>query len=399
LNERKTVPPLFQSSEERSRFVSKDDLSRDVYGMLGMPIDLLDRSSVLKRMLAAIEGRQRLLLSTPNVNFMMESNRDAEFRESLLSSDLCCVDGMPIVWLARLVGIPVTERVSGSDLFDIVRSSCDPSRPIRVFLFGGGEGVAQRVCHLINARPSGMHCVGWLSPGFGTIAEMSTPEIMQTINGSKADLLAVFLSAKKGQYWLGLNRQRLNIPVCAQLGATINYQAGIVRRAPLILRHLGLEWLWRIKEEPYLWRRYWNDGLSLCRFVITRALPIAIGQKWHRCIQKSNCEELSFSQHEQCGSIVVSLMGYATKERVGKSIAVFRDLLAQNLDIIVDVSQTRSIDPRFFGLLLMVRMQLKKSGKSLQFTGVTTTTKRVFRRNGFEFLLEPNRAVQTQVVS
>jgi N-acetylglucosaminyldiphosphoundecaprenol N-acetyl-beta-D-mannosaminyltransferase len=394
LNESKNMAPYSRSSAEVcSTLVSTDDLSRDVYGLLGMPIDALDRSSVLKRMLATVGVGRPFLLSTPNVNFMTESNRDTEFRESLLSSDLCCVDGMPIVWLARLFGIPITQRVSGSDLFDIVRSNCSPSQPIKVFLFGGGEGVAQTLCQIINTEAGGMHCVGWLNPGFGTIAEMSTSHVIQTINDSDADLLAVFLNAKKAQSWLVLNHNRLTVPVRGQFGATINYQAGTVRRAPIIFQRLGFEWLWRIKEEPYLWRRYWKDGLSLAHLVITRALPVAIGLGWRRYIQKNSKEELSLEKQGRHDLIVVSLLGYATEKHVVKSIAVFRSLLVEHRDVAVDISQTRSIDPRFFGLLLMLRKQLRKNGKILKFTGVSKKTMRMFRLNGFEFLLESDSSL------
>jgi N-acetylglucosaminyldiphosphoundecaprenol N-acetyl-beta-D-mannosaminyltransferase len=389
LDESKDKAPCCASSAETCPIaVSTDDLSRNVYGLLGMPIDALNRDSVFKRIIAAVGDGEPFLLSTPNVNFMSESRRDVEFRESLLCSDLCCVDGMPIVWLARLFGIPIEHRVSGSDLFDTVKSNRDPSQPIKVFLFGGGEGVAQTVCQIINDRPSGMRCVGWLNPGFGTIAEMSTPHVIQTINYSNADLLAVFLSAKRAQSWLVLNHNRLTVPVRGQFGSTINYQAGTVRRAPMIFQRLGLEWLWRIKEEPYLWRRYWKDGLSLAHLVITRALPIAIGPGWRRYFQKNQKEELSIEKHEHHGSIVASLLGYATEKHVMKSAAIFRGLLVENCDVEIDVSQTRSIDPRFFGLFLMLRKQLKKNGKTLKFAGVSKKSRRMFRLNGFEFLLE-----------
>jgi N-acetylglucosaminyldiphosphoundecaprenol N-acetyl-beta-D-mannosaminyltransferase len=370
------------------RAVTTDDLSREVYGLLGMPIDASNRDAVFKRILAAATEGEPFLLSTPNVNFLVESKRDPEFRDSLLCSDLACVDGMPIVWLARFFGIPVAERVSGSDLFDTVRSNRDPSEPIKVFLFGGGEGVAQTVCQLINGRPSGMRCVGWLNPGFGTIAEMSTPEIIQTINDSNADLLAVFLSAKKAQYWLVLNHNRLSVPVRGQFGATINYQAGTVRRAPLTLQRLGFEWLWRIKEEPYLWRRYWKDGLSLARLVVTRALPVAAGLGWRRYIRKNNNEELSFEKREHDGFVVISLIGPATKTYATKYIPVFRSLLAEHRDVAIDISRTQSIDPRFFGLLLMLRKQLRKNGKILKITGASKKSMRIFWLNGFEFLLQ-----------
>jgi N-acetylglucosaminyldiphosphoundecaprenol N-acetyl-beta-D-mannosaminyltransferase len=397
LDEQKNMTPYPRSSEEvYLEPVSTDDLSRQVYGLLGMPIDALSRDSVFKRFLAAATAGKPFLLSTPNVNFMTESKRDPEFRETLLSSDLCCVDGMPIVWLARLFGIPVVQRVSGSDLFDTIRSNCSPSEPINVFLFGGSEGVAQTVCRIINAKPNGMRCVGWLNPGFGTIAEMSTPNVIQIINDSNADLLAVFLSAKKAQSWLLQNHNRLQVPVRGQFGATINYQAGTFRRAPVIFQRLGFEWLWRIKEEPYLWGRYWKDGLLLARLVITRALPVAIGLRRRRFIQRNGKEELSIEKREDHRFVVISLIGYATEKHVMKSVAVFRSLLVEHRDIAVDISETRSIDPRFFGLLLMLRKQLKRDGKILKFIGASKKTLRIFRLNGFEFLLEPDASLAAE---
>jgi N-acetylglucosaminyldiphosphoundecaprenol N-acetyl-beta-D-mannosaminyltransferase len=368
------------------KLISTNELSRDVYGLLGMPVDALDRHAVLDRVLRAVEEGQPFLLSTPNVNFLAESGRDASFRDSLSFSNLCCVDGMPIVWLARIFGITIRQRVSGSDLFDTVRSNCSPSKPIRVFLFGGGENVAKTVSGIINGGPGGMRCVGWLNPGFGTVGEMSTPSIIQTINRSNADLLAVFLSAKKAQSWLVLNHESIRVPVRGQFGATINYQAGIVRRAPVILQRLGFEWLWRIKEEPYLWRRYWSDGMSLARLVVTRALPIAVKLKWRRVLGLR--DELSLEKQDRQDCSNVNLVGFATKTHVVKAIAFFGDVLAEHRDVKIDISQTRAIDPRFFGLLLMLKKQLAEGGKALKFTSISKRARRIFKRNGFEFLLD-----------
>lgn len=361
----------------------QDDLSRDVYGLLGIPIDAEDRVAVLRRIAIAGEAKTRFLISTPNVNFLVESQRDTAFRESLLQSDHCCADGMPIVWISRLLGLPIPERVSGSDLFETLRSEDSSSRPLKVFLFGGGEGVAETVCGLLNARPSGICCVGTLNPGFGTVEEMSGSAIIERINRSGADFLAVFLSAKKAQLWLHHNQDWLSIPVRGQFGATINYQAGIVSRAPLMFQRLGLEWLWRIKEEPYLWRRYWTDGLSLMRLVVTRVLPIAIDLAW----QRRHDKDLTLSKRREIDSAIVELVGFATEKHVPKCIAFFRSILMERSDVVIDLSQTRAIDPRFFGLLLMLRKELKKGGKKLTFTGVSAIASRNFRLNGFEFLL------------
>ena len=368
---------------------SHDDLSRHVYGFFGMPIDADDRVSVLQKIIAAADAEKPFLISTPNVNFLAESQRDSQFRETLLQSDHCCADGMPLVWISRLLGIPIKQRVSGSDLFETVRGDVSSARPLKVFLFGGGEGAAETVCCLLNNRPSGIRCVGWLNPGFGTIEEMSGAGIFERINSSEADMLAVFLSAKKAQFWLHQNHRRLRVPVRGQFGATINYQAGVLRRAPTTLQRLGFEWLWRIKEEPYLWRRYWSDGLLLARLVITRALPIAIGLAWYRLGKGDEREALSLWSRHDNGLAVIGLVGYASKRHVVKAIAVFRSLLPERCDVSIDMSETRAIDHRFFGLLLMLRKELKKEGKNLRFRGVSTRARRYFRLNGFEFLLEP----------
>jgi N-acetylglucosaminyldiphosphoundecaprenol N-acetyl-beta-D-mannosaminyltransferase len=372
------------SAHEPVGAAENDDLAREVYGVLGMPIDALDRVSVLQKIIDAIEARRPLLLSTPNVNFLIESQRDSDFRESLMHSDLCTVDGMPIVWLSRLLAVPIRERVSGSDLFDAIRSHSPLSRPVRIFLFGGADGVAETVCEILNSRPTGIRCVGWLSPGFGTVEEMSTKDIIAKINSSGADLLAVFLSAKKAQAWLLHNHNRLRVPVRGQFGATINYQAGTVRRAPHVVQKLGFEWLWRIKEEPYLWRRYLRDGLSLINLVIFRALPIAVDLWRHR----GGNEELVLMAREHHGSVAISLIGHATKTHATEAIACFRCVLAEKRNVVIDVSETKTIDPRFFGLLLMLRKGLTSSGRSLSFAGSSKRITRLFHLNGFAFLLE-----------
>src|SRR5262249_15057360 len=147
------------------------------------------------------------------------------------------------------------------------------SRQLRVFLFGGAAGIAAAAARTLNGVPSGLSCVGTIDPGYGTIDEMSRDEILASVNGSGADFLAVSLGAKKGQLWLRRNHNRLTIPVRAHLGATLNFQAGTVKRAPARLRAWGLEWLWRMKEEPHLWPRYLHDGCVLLGLIFTRVLP------------------------------------------------------------------------------------------------------------------------------
>ena len=124
-------------------------------------------------------------------------------------------------------------------------------QPLRIFLFGGAEGVGEVAAARLTG--SGVEVVGTHYPGFGTIDEMSAERILKDINASGAQLLIASLGAVKGQAWLLRNHTSLRVPVRVHLGAVINFQAGTIRRAPPSVRRSGLEWLWRIKEEPHLW--------------------------------------------------------------------------------------------------------------------------------------------------
>jgi N-acetylglucosaminyldiphosphoundecaprenol N-acetyl-beta-D-mannosaminyltransferase len=362
---------------------TRDGLSRQVYGLLGIPVDAIDFSALLHSMAIAADDVAPFLISTPNVNFLVTSQRNGDFRESMLLSDLCLADGMPLIWIAKLLRIPIQERIAGADLFGRLRSTDGAIRQLKVFLLGGAEGTAATVGRKLNEQECGLKCVGVLNPGYGTVEAMSTAEIIDTINASQSDLIAVFFGAEKAQGWLMRNHQRLNTPIRAQFGATINFEAGTVKRAPLFLRSTGFEWLWRIKEEPYLWRRYLNDGLVLFRLLATCVLPLAIAARW----PGGERDDLSIRAHEDPNSVTLSLAGAAIAAHVDPAIAHFRHALATRKEITLDVSNTRRVDPRFFGLFLMLRKELAGQGMQLRFTGISPRIRRIFRLNKFDFLV------------
>jgi N-acetylglucosaminyldiphosphoundecaprenol N-acetyl-beta-D-mannosaminyltransferase len=367
--------------------VTLGDLGRVVYGILGVPFDALDFPDVVENITAAAAAREPLLISTPNVNFLIASHTSPEFRESLLLSDLCLVDGMPILWIARLLRIPIADRVAGSDLFDTLKSRQAPDRRLKVFLFGGGAGVAEHVSQTLNAESPGMECVGTLNPGFGSVEDLSSDQIITTINASQADLLAVFLSAEKAQKWLLHNHGRLHIPVRAQFGAVINFQAGTIKRAPIFARRIGLEWLWRIKEEPYLWSRYWIDGKALLRLLLTRALPLGAILLRTRIAALRKFDDLGIERTEDGLSAIIHLSGYAVARHIDGAISSFNGALGTGKQVSVDLSRVRAIDQRFFGLFLMLRKRLLRQNSILRFTGLSPHIREVFRLNGFDFLL------------
>ena len=364
-----------------------DDLSREVYCILGMPIDAIEMPAVVHSIEAAAANAAPFVISTPNLNFLVNSQTDAEFRESLLLSDLCPADGMPIVWIARLIGTPIKSRVAGSDIFEALRLPRNSGQPLKIFIFGATEPVAAAAAQRLNCGPVGLRCVGWICPGFGNVDELSQDRFFDQMNSSNADLLIAALGAKKGQLWLQRNHRRLRIPIRAHLGAVINFQAGTVKRAPHLMQKFGLEWLWRIKEEPNLWRRYWHDGGVLLRLLLTGVLPLAVGARWLRLRAARGRHDFVIVTAQNELMVTLRLSGYATASQVPKAIACFRDALASRKQVVVDFSETRAADARFFGLLLMLRKQLKGRGAAPQFVGISPRLQRQFRLNGLGYLL------------
>ena len=367
----------------------QDDFSRSVHCLLGIPIDAVDLTTALRAIRTAAAASSSYLVSTPNLNFLVKSISDPEFSESLLLSDLCPPDGMAIVWIARLLGIPVKQRVAGSDIFECLRSEALENQRLQIFLFGGAEGVAEAACAALNKEQRGFECVGSLNPGYGCIEEMSDAKTIGTINASHAQILAVALGAKKAQAWLLRNHYSLRVPVRVHLGATLNFAAGVVKRAPQSMRKLGLEWLWRIKEEPHLWRRYAYDGLILLRLLVTHIAPLAVINAWHRTQARVQHRNLMVSETRDQDSIAIKFSGTALGQNSAIARACFAKVATGRKAVTLDLSDLHYADSGFLGLLLMLRKQLRSNGKSLQLTGISGRMARLMRLNGLAWLNAP----------
>ena len=184
--------------------IKSPDFSREVHCLLGLPFDATDLSGAVHRVREAVANRQPFFVSTPNLNFLIACQTDSDFRNSVINSHLSLADGMPIVWLAKLLGVPVRKRVAGSSLFENLRRdvTTGPYQTIKVFFFGAPYGVAQAACERINSEGGALRCVGYESPGFGSVHEMSSTATIQRINDSHADFVVVSLGARKGQAWI-----------------------------------------------------------------------------------------------------------------------------------------------------------------------------------------------------
>jgi N-acetylglucosaminyldiphosphoundecaprenol N-acetyl-beta-D-mannosaminyltransferase len=367
-------------SSERPQY---DDLAREVYCLLGIPVDAVDMTRLVHTVEEAAANKTPLLISTPNLNFLVASHRDPEFRETLLLSELCPPDGMPLVWIARLLGLPIHERVAGSDLLATLKTN--RQRGLRLFLFGGAEGVAAAAAKKLNEGLGGLSCVGFMFPGFGSIEDMSQEDVIEKINKTRADFLVAALGAQKGQLWLRRNHNRLQIPVRAHLGAAVNFEAGNITRAPIALRKLGLEWLWRIKEEPHLWRRYWSDGALFVKLLFSRVLPLAIYERWQ--LFNASRQGLVIEVFQDDKTVTLELIGAAIASNVGKATVILREAVGTKKTVRLNLSRTRAVDARFLGLFLMLRKYAKNNGVKIAFCGASSQLQTIFRLNEVGFLL------------
>jgi N-acetylglucosaminyldiphosphoundecaprenol N-acetyl-beta-D-mannosaminyltransferase len=324
---------------------------RDVYGLLGLPVEAID----FRTLIASVARRELFLISTPNVNFLIKSHRNAAFRASILHSDLCLVDGIPLIWIAKFLRVPIRERLADSDLFG--RLKARPDRSLRVFLFGVTRDLAarRREAKRRAMRPRMCRCA---EPGFGSVEDLSSDATTDAI------LLAVFLNVEKAQAWLLHNH--LAVPIRAQFGATINFEAGTVKRAPKLLRSTGFEWLWRIKEEPYLWRRYWSDGCSLLSllFMFTSVLPHAVSTALNQ-----SQHDLSVQLCDSGDHVTIIPAGSAAGPNVDKIVSLVEQGLATNKPMTFDLSRTSYVDGRFFGVLLALSRELARNGQTLEVLG------------------------------
>lgn len=337
------------------------DYQRPVYDIAGLPFDAINMDAAVDAVVRAVDSRTPLFISTPNLNFLVASQRDREFRASVYQSDMCLADGMPIIWLARLLGVPVPGRVAGSDLFEAL---CAQSRrTVKVYFFGGPEGAAgqaaERVNHLAEERRQrqqmpGVVCVGHESPGFGSIEDMSHPDVIRRINASQADFVVVALGARKGQAWIQHNRAQLQAPVISHLGAVVNMAAGSIARAPHWMRSVGLEWVWRIKEEPQLWRRYASDGLALLGMLVTRVLPAMVARWRHRLFGRRGPASGQLECSRADGACRISLRGVWTQENIGELRARLQDCATRGERVTLDVQGAAYLDAAVRGLLAIV---------------------------------------------
>lgn len=203
-----------------------------------------------------VEQRRGGCVFTPNVDHVVVAEDDPSFREAYAVADLVLADGMPIVWASRFLGRPLPGKISGSDLvMPLMRRAAQ--RGWRIYLLGGAPGVAERARYVMEADISGLSIVGTSSPDVDTTSRRGYEKIISDIRAAEPDLVLVALGAPKQEVFIQQIYRDLSSVVFVGVGGSLDFIAGVQKRAPKWMSEHGLEWLFRLLHDPRrLWKRY-----------------------------------------------------------------------------------------------------------------------------------------------
>ena len=248
---------------------------RGSFHVLGVRVDALQISETIARMEEWIrERRHGHYIAVTGMHGITEAQHDANFKRILNSADLVVPDGMPLVWLGRLRGISMRRRVYGPEL---MMTFCQEtaSKGYRHFFFGGTPGLPAKLSESLRRRIPTLQVAGMCSPPFGQVTSEEDKATVAMINATNADVIWVGLSEIKQDAWMYEHRRRLNAPVLVGIGAAFDFLAGTKRQAPAWMRDNGLEWLFRLLQEPRrLWRRYLVYGTEFLILVLLEQLGV-----------------------------------------------------------------------------------------------------------------------------
>lgn len=238
---------------------------------LNVSIDNLTMPELLEQL------KQGGAVYTPNVSHLLRLQWDKEFYRIYKEAEFRICDSQILLFASRLIGTPICEKISGSDLFPAFYRYYRDDNDVTIFLLGAAEGVGEQAKQQINGQVKRKMVVEAYSPSYGFEADSEEcQQILERINRSKATTLAVGLGAPKQEKWIHANRHKLpHVKVFLAIGATIDFEAGHVQRAPTWMSRLGLEWIHRSLMEPSrLGKRYFNDCLPFIWLMLSELLGL-----------------------------------------------------------------------------------------------------------------------------
>ena len=227
-------------------------------------IDNLTMSETLNEIDKLIQKKNCSYVVTPNVDHIVRLEKDAELQKVYKNASLILTDGKPLIWISKWYRTPIKEKISGSDLFPKV-CELSANKNYTMYLLGAAEGVADTAARNLMKKYPGLNIVGTYSPPFGFEKnEQEINKIKAQIKDVHPDILIVGLGCPKQEKFMYYHCKELGVPISFGLGASIDFEAGNIKRAPKWMSEHGLEWLYRITQDPKrLVKRYLVDDMKI----------------------------------------------------------------------------------------------------------------------------------------
>jgi N-acetylglucosaminyldiphosphoundecaprenol N-acetyl-beta-D-mannosaminyltransferase len=224
-----------------------------VHNLMGVRVHAATMVQVLSRCSAAIRARTPLLIGVVNAAKIVNMRRQPILNESVASSDLVLADGMAVVWASRVLRRPLPERVAGIDLFENLLALAD-EHGYSVFFLGAAQDVLDEVLREVRHRYPNARIAGSRN---GYFSDEQSEQVAQQIAKARPDMLFLGMTSPKKEIFMAKWGPRMDVTVVHGVGGSFDVMAGKVKRAPLLWQRLGIEWLYRVVQEPRrMWKRY-----------------------------------------------------------------------------------------------------------------------------------------------
>lgn len=343
---------------------------RPPLAILGVPFDPLTTDETVALIARMVASASPHYLATANVDFVVQAFEDVELRRILFDAHAVLCDGMPLVWASRKLGNPLPERVTGSDLVPRLLLEAE-QRGWRVYFLGGTESSVAAAAENTRRKHPQLQLVGAYSPPFKPLLDMDHDDLIRRIHEAKPDLLFVAFGCPKQEKWINMHYRRLGVPVSIGVGATIDFLAGTVRRAPVWMQKTGLEWIYRMLQEPRrLVKRYGKD-LWVFGFAIQRQVRDAQLRRASRPGSSPNPTPLTITPPEATLWSPTIISGPERLDAAAAGELRARWLTAVHAeDVVLDLTPTRFIDSTGVGLLTRLRRQGREAGREFRLANV-----------------------------
>jgi N-acetylglucosaminyldiphosphoundecaprenol N-acetyl-beta-D-mannosaminyltransferase len=290
-------------------------------------------------------------IATANVDFLVHAIRDKEMQQILCSCDLVIPDGMPILWGSRLLGSPLKQRVCGVDLVPRLAELC-AREGYSMFFLGASEQNSFRAAENLKQRYPGLRIAGRYSPPVMPLDLMNHEDILRRIERAKPDILLVAMGNPKQEKWLAMHRHRLNVPICIGIGGSIDFVAGAVKRAPRWMQSTGLEWFYRMMQEPRrLVQRYIGDACGFARYMPQQMIAMAM--------QPRRKTKSGIFADQAGNTSVISVYGDLTGPMLEEFNVMTRDAVDCGMNLVLNLSQTHYIGPDALGSLVSTASEIR----------------------------------------